>query len=1747
MSGGLDVFAMRDAIVSQYSAFARSFTTIHAPDIQQQVEALYADDTYWPEPLLQMNPRFKEASNIADLVKEGLLHERCSEIFAAGDMPITLYCHQQEALAWASKSKSYVVTTGTGSGKSLCFFIPIVDAVLKAREADSTPRTRAIVIYPMNALANSQLEEINGFLGKVKGQPPVTVARYTGQENDAERDKVVANPPDILLTNFMMLELLMTRQDERDVAVMKNCEGLQFLVLDELHTYRGRQGADVALLVRRVRERLAPSGHLTCIGTSATMASEGSAESKASVVAGVASKLFATPVGPEHIVGETLRRVTVGLTTDEVLLGKLGPAIDAGIIPRTNEALKTDPLAMWVETRLGIRGGPSGLERMPPQTLTQAAARLASESGRSMEVSAKALRSFLLMASTPEDERLPAPSAEGRSFLAFKLHQFISGAGIAFATLEPAPERRVTIDAQQYYPPEPHKRLYALHFCRVCGHEYHPVRIVEESGGERFQARSIDDVLPEAEDDELAVAAAKVTTGFVTMLPPADAADAAFPFSFTGTEEQYPEAWQELTKKGDAKLKSTHKNHAPRILLVDPTGGIGSGASAWFIPGRFRFCLRCGDTHTTSSRDRNRLASLSAEGRSSATTVLVTSALRFMHRSESTIPKQTRKVLGFSDNRQDSALQAGHFNDFMFVSVLRAGVLRAATLAGASGLSFDALGAAIEGALGFQAEAHRRDWLQDPDASGSTLQEAHETLREMLAYRAWYDQRRGWRYTNPNLEQLKLVTARYEKIESFVSDEAAVANMPDVFGFASPAVRTEAYVELCDHMRRSLAVDTSVLQSVKLEQLATRARLRLRSPWGFANQENPVAGRVVLLEAPKKLKPKDRDLFVRANARSAIGKRLKRASLWGGAVGTALSTAGVDELIVAMLKLGKAKGLFTESATAFPGLTGYRLAGDAVRFHAVTGQPPASSNRFFVDLYQNLASTLASPTHPLFGFEAREHTAQVEKDDRARRERRFRYGENEKAWLQSEENQNGADGERRTFLPVLFCSPTMELGVDISTLNTVYLRNVPPTPANYAQRSGRAGRSGQAALVLTYCAALGPHDQYFFKHPHQMVNGEVRAPTLDLANREMVESHLHATWLASMGEPLSSSIAQLVTVDDPARPVLPAIVTALSDVARTEAARQRLKRVLSFLAKELEPKHAPWFVDAETFSTAVVSGALARFSAAFGRWRELFSSAESQRDLADKVLKNYSAPQKEKSDAKQRRDQAQAQIELLLKVGGGDNSSGADFATYRYLATEGFLPGYNFPRLPLMAFVRGERRTTYLQRPRFLALAEFGPRSLIYHEGRAFRVVRAMLPVGSEGGSLLTQHAKLCPGCGAGHFGDDRSTCHACGTPLGDADPIQNVFRVDNVDTRPAERITANDEERQRQGFEIVTTFEWAVRPDAVGGGLAKLDVREAKVVDAAGEPLATLSYGPGASIARLNKGLRRRQDKKVFGFFIDPGSGTWAKTPDEAEDTNDAAVAKAVRIVPMVRDQKNALLLRLAGGPFDVATVATLQHALQRGLARTYQLEDSEVLVEPMPSSSDRRGFLFYEATEGGAGVLRRLVTEEGALAAVARRALSLLHYLDPDDDNAPVPDAEGLTTVAGANCVAACYRCVMSYYNQPDHELLDRRDPALKALLVSLSGAHVHSGQVASVVPVPANAFGGTAGHLPPHDALPLPIAGTTLPLVWREHLVVAVGDDLGDEVVNTLTGQGYLVVRQSDPEAVATLRAALGVDEK
>ena len=167
--------------------------------------------------MVQLNPSFVPSADIGGLVAEGLLHPECERIFRANKTEdrntgaaLTLHRHQEEALRIAERGESYVLTTGTGSGKSLSYFIPIVNHVLRRKGAGEARRISAIVVYPMNALCNSQMEELEKFLchGYGKGNEPVRFKRYTGQESETTRAALAADPPDILLTNYVMLELV---------------------------------------------------------------------------------------------------------------------------------------------------------------------------------------------------------------------------------------------------------------------------------------------------------------------------------------------------------------------------------------------------------------------------------------------------------------------------------------------------------------------------------------------------------------------------------------------------------------------------------------------------------------------------------------------------------------------------------------------------------------------------------------------------------------------------------------------------------------------------------------------------------------------------------------------------------------------------------------------------------------------------------------------------------------------------------------------------------------------------------------------------------------------------------------------------------------------------------------------------------------------------------------------------------------------------------------------------------------------------------------------------------------------------------------------------------------------------------------------------------------------------------------------------------------------------------------------------
>ncbi|MDQ2708459.1 MAG: hypothetical protein M3Z25_12830 [Actinomycetota bacterium] len=800
------------------------------------------------------------------------------------------------------------------------------------------------------------------------------------------------------------------------------------------------------------------------------------------------------------------------------------------------------------------------------------------------------------------------------------------------------------------------------------------------------------------------------------------------------------------------------------------------------------------------------------------------------------------------------------------------------------------------------------DVARNPDAPFGAQRRIWQALRATVGYRLYLDLERGWRITMPNLEQTGLLTVDYLDLDDIAADAPLWAGCHPALADDAPEHRADIIRDLCNELRRVLAIEVDRFSDVGFEQLRKMSDQHLRDPWGLGDRaQQPRVGLA----------------FARTGGRGGAREHLYLSGYGAfarylvrgyAARGSRSLTRGDSQQIIRDLldRLAKSDVLTIAQPAAVNGAPGYQLKAsailwrlgdgrgveDRVRTEVVSERGPRV-NPFFRRLYTDVAGALA-------GLHAREHTAQVSGADRIDREERFRSGE----------------------LPVLYCSPTMELGIDIAELSAVGLRNVPPTPANYAQRAGRAGRSGQPALVVTYCSTGNAHDQYYFRRREQMVAGAVAPPRLDLSNGELLRSHLHAVWLAETGLELERSVASVLDLGAADFPLLERVRTAAANPDAGERAAERCRRILAELADELVD--TSWWH--EEWVERTIADAPVEFDRAFDRWRELYRAALTEQEAQNRIILDHSGSQQVRDKASARRRQAENQLRLLRNE---DSEDQTDFYSYRYLASEGFLPGYSFPRLPLRAYVPGRPGSTrdaeFIHRPRFIAISEFGPGALIYHEGARYQVNQVQLAPGEQSGAgLNTQSARRCGGCGYLHERDvGTDVCESCDAQLGRTQ--HRLLRLQTVLADRRDRISSDEEERRRSGFDLVTSYRFAehgARPgrlDAVAGGE---------------RPALELRYGDTATVRVTNLGRRRRRVGSDDGYWINTQTGRWLSeqkaadlVPEEAELDDADGTPRKQRVIPYVEDRRNILVTRFATGPADPAAALSFMYALERGI----------------------------------------------------------------------------------------------------------------------------------------------------------------------------------------------------------------------
>jgi hypothetical protein len=430
---------------------------------------------------------------------------------------------------------------------------------------------------------------------------------------------------------------------------------------------------------------------------------------------------------------------------------------------------------------------------------------------------------------------------------------------------------------------------------------------------------------------------------------------------------------------------------------------------------------------------------------------------------------------------------------------------------------------------------------------------------------------------------------------------------------------------------------------------------------------------------------------------------------------------------------------------------------------------------------------------------------------------------------------------------------------------------------------------------------------------------------------------------------------------------------------------------------------------------------------------------QAARQVIDRCSRG-NASQEERKIAEDQEREAKQQIDLLVGNTGGKNQT-TEFAfyPYRYFAAEGFLPGYNFPRLPVRAFIPARDKGEFVSRPRALALREFAPGNIIYYEGSKYQIQKTKIPVG--GIESKYQRISVCFNCGYLHQGDFRNNCENCGTEIksdsaNNAAKLSRVLEMETMLTRRRERITCDEEERLKHGYNLTTHFRFAPNK------------QESAIVEAAdGTPLLRLTYGETATVWRINRGLKRSQEK---GFKLNIKTGQWGETiqkssPKTVNDSTQPVTDDLHSDVHlMVKDTSNVLLIQpLSTSEQSETFLITLQYALEAAIREVYKLEEDELDSERL---GENKYYLFWEASEGGAGVLSQLLKSPTSFQRVAELALDICHFQAGQDLK---PD-----------CVNACYQCLLTYRNQFDHPSIERH--LLKGTLESLLSSQVKPGQV-------------------------------------------------------------------------------------
>lgn len=1616
-----------------YKSFIDSYHRFKNPEIEKWVRKNTEEGhLLWREPFLHISRTFSKGKSLQYFVDQNIVEKECLRIFRdnikdKNSPPVLLYQHQSEAIFNIAQNKNNtIVATGTGSGKSFCFGIPIISECLKMKK-DGIRGIKAVIVYPMNALANSQYED---FAARLEGSG-LTIAIYTGdtlyKEEDAQcefkqitgreypydselisREMIKQKKPDILLTNYQMLELILTRFEDKELFPLHQRGVFKFLVLDEIHSYSGRRGADVACLIRRLKWHTGTMGKLICIGTSATIQS-GEGEDSKKIMAKFASKIYGEEFKPEYIIGESYENNPerlidalpdkIKITEEDFQLFDGSTSSVLNLSQKINkepiksedleylgEALKDNPILNFIE---------KSLDKVKSLTLLIEDYQKKYRPNVDYKKIAMEVIAGLLVGS--------AITENHRKRFSLKLHTFFSqGRGIK-GTIEKnnvcLSDRGDTKLISQNTGKE--MDAFQIVFCQACGQEYYYGAKV----GEKFIPQDINSSV----DEEIG------ESGYLML-------------GHWGEEEiPLPDSW--ITVKGNVKKDKI--DFKPQNLYFDNVknkfNNGGEGIKVTFIPEPFMFCPNCGIDYDKRSSEYNKLRVYGRVGRATANDVLVSKILE-------NLPQSQQKVIVFTDNRQDTAFQSGHLNDRSRRLLFRCLLYNVLKEKNAIFENYQkpreliSISDAVEGIIKFiekkelpiNYKQKEISFIDEDDEEDEDVEFGEDNERKYikhLEYCILLEISRNKNFTQQNLEDVGLLKIVYRGLKGLASEkhkEQLWSDIPEIYQLSEDKRYDLLWAILTILRRRSamsheLIINTKEANKIKKalneEILFYISVINKNRAFGVKSQHDrykdifsfthPLSTPARFAKRFLGLKDNDRcrevmcELFEILSNKVDIFKK-EHVKYFGEVYRLNWERIKLAISINTIHKVSEKSNMVYDFKVYTKSLTSLEL-----------------SEKDFQNLYYR--NLYAKPIEKIIIINAQDHSGQLEGSRRKEIEYKFR--------------------EKK--LPnVLICTPTMELGIDIGNLNSIFLRNIPPNPSNYAQRAGRAGRKGQPSLITAFCGAgfgRGPHDQYFFKYPSKIIAGKVSTPRFLINNERLIASHIRSVILESLDCKLKSRPKELINLNSSNLEIFTDIKENLKNHINNEYL-QLLDNIKKVFVKEM--KEFDWFN--EDFVIEIIKSFVDDFNKAFNVWRRDYQRLdEDHKRKSEEQRKQY------KYGTKYDLDRIANQMEKMREGEGG-------YYVYRYLGDIGFLPGYAFPENSTNTKYFAKTEEKKIVRNRILSLREFAPFNTIYVDGGTFRVMSANSMVNDP-----WEKIKICPKCKEILTDKEinQSACPRCGNDLSMEHAIEKAMPMPDMIAISQHSINSDEEERLRSGYIINTYYN---------SNIGKINTIEIKCNN--NENQLSLSYEHNGEIISINEGSRKdvREGRKGFGFC--GACKAWIIDEDDKikkhyggyKDKNGKEVKGTCFRKGKINDYIYGVHL-ISKDSHDVLTInykvpeniedkeifaKTLMYAINRALQLTLDLDSEEIdcFLRPSVKEGSKYEIILFETVSGGTGALESLL-EKPTFNKVIYRACELLHMFDKEEES----------------CDKACYDCLCSFYNQRDHSRLDRKVilPFLKNIL--------------------------------------------------------------------------------------------------